>query len=353
MAQTIVIVEGFDHYATGTSGDNTFPAGWTFNSGATATTLVTGLLGSGRALNWLPNGGGSQFYRNFGGTEDTACSGFRFKLSVMNITGCLHVFGDSAGDQGWVRLNSGGTLSYYRGSSGGTSNTGTGTNLGTSTFTLASGVSYYIECKVKIHASAGTVDIWVNGTNWLSLTGQNTKAQTNADITKLGIGSCTLSSGTCSYDDFYAMLGSTSAPLGDVRVIPLDPTSDDGTEADWLKSTGSDGYALIDEDQANTSDYIYSSTASDYSLFGYSNLPFTPANIYAVAVDTFLAKSDAGTATGRNKMKSGSTTVDGATISPSTTYLNYTDVWMVDPDTSAAWSVSGVNALQAGVERLS
>jgi len=131
-------------------------------------------------------------------------------------------------DQCWVRVDQAGTLSVYRGS----------TLLGTTSAALTQNVYAYIEVRLTIHTTTGTVDIHVNGASVLALTGQKTAAAgTNAwnelRVSYIGSGSTALE---WNFDDGYVLDGTGSAPwntfLGDCRVDACVPTGA-GAHTDW------------------------------------------------------------------------------------------------------------------------
>jgi hypothetical protein len=64
-------------------------------------------------------------------------------------------------------------------------------------------------------------------------------------------------------------------------------------------------------------------------------------------------KDDAEGRQVRTKLKSGTTTADGTTRGMATSYLAYGDLYETDPDTAIAWTPSGVNAMQVGIEVVS
>src|SRR5262245_27001658 len=83
------------------------------------------------------------------------------------------------------------------------------------------------------------------------------------------------------------------------------------------------------------------------------NLGFTPDTVHAVQVTMVARKDDAEARQLRTKLKSGTTTADGATQGMATSYLPYGDLYETDPDTAMAWTPSGVNAMQVGIEVVS
>ena len=54
-----------------------------------------------------------------------------------------------------------------------------------------------------------------------------------------------------------------------------------------------------------------------------------------------------------SRFKSGTTTADGTTQGMATSYLPYGDLYETDPDTAMAWTSSGVDNMQVGIEVVS
>jgi hypothetical protein len=131
--------------------------------------------------------------------------------------------------------------------------------------------------------------------------------------------------------------------IGELQVWPLFPNGDTA-EADWAKSTGTDGYALIDEADPNDADYIYSTAAGDLSEFDLEDLPEDITYVRGLGIHQRLSKSDAGAAFTKAGMKSVAATTDAAerpiTVEP--TY--WRDTVDVDPNSSARWTRDSLNA---------
>lgn len=98
--------------------------------------------------------------------------------------------------------------------------------------------------------------------------------------------------------------------------------------------------------------YNQSSTVSQEDLFTISDLSVTPTAIYAVKVSILAQRSDAGARTGNIRVKSGGTTANGSNsgFTPPTTMNWIGSLYFVDPNTSAAWTASGINAMTAGYQ---
>jgi hypothetical protein len=80
------------------------------------------------------------------------------------------------------------------------------------------------------------------------------------------------------------------------------------------------------------------------------DLPFTPDSIHAVQVTMCARKDDAATREVRCRVKSGAASANGAPLALTASYVYYRDIFETDPNTSAAWTSGGVNAIQIGPE---
>jgi hypothetical protein len=94
--------------------------------------------------------------------------------------------------------------------------------------------------------------------------------------------------------------------------------------------------------------YVTASTVGDFDLYDISNYPVANANIKAVNQIVWAKKTDATARTMNLTTKSGATTTDSSAVTLATTYAGYSRIYETDPNTSTAWTVSGVNALQIG-----
>lgn len=99
--------------------------------------------------------------------------------------------------------------------------------------------------------------------------------------------------------------------------------------------------------QNNASDVV-----NDVDLYNFEAVNNT--TILGVQVNALVDKSDAGTRTAANVIKSGATTLVKATYSPvTTTPIFYSNIQETDPNTSAAWTQSNLNAAEFGIKVIS
>ncbi len=94
--------------------------------------------------------------------------------------------------------------------------------------------------------------------------------------------------------------------------------------------------------------YLSSGTVGARALFSLAALSGSGV-VTAVQVSNLVGKSDAGTAASKNLLRSGGVEVEGPTTALSTTPLYAVSVHELAPDGSA-WTVSAVNALEAGLK---
>ena len=96
--------------------------------------------------------------------------------------------------------------------------------------------------------------------------------------------------------------------------------------------------------------YNYSNTVSDVDLLNFQPLPAVINLILAVQVTGAYRKDDAGTRAVQQGVQSGATTAWGLVdhYLGVGTYNYFTDLFVLNPDTSAPWTVAEVNGLSAG-----
>jgi hypothetical protein len=95
---------------------------------------------------------------------------------------------------------------------------------------------------------------------------------------------------------------------------------------------------------------VTSSTVGAEDRYSFNSLSSTPSNIGGVKVSALLRKTDVGARTITVQLKSGSTEVAGSSQSPATSYSYFANYLDTDPNTSAAWTASGVNSVTAGTK---
>lgn len=363
----LIYMDGFDHYAAASGNGNRLyecsPSEWSHSATATnhGDTDTMPVLGT-RALRlmWHATATGANDLRYLLPTTITSGTTLGFGTHIYMSTlpdtaakGGIFGFGSASGfSSRTLRVNTGGTLSFVTGT------IQTGSALGTSTSTLSAAVLYHVEMKILFHASAGEVEVRVNGVPYLTLTGIDTMPSATTHLL-LGATGRTASAQDNSnyiyYDNLF--IWDTSGPrindfLGERTIQTLFPDADTGV-ADWALSSGSDGYALIDNLPANGgTDYIEASAPGDESVFGMANLTATNIAPTAVQVNLNASKTSAGAVS----VQFGPRTNGVDDLSPGSNltqsqFLYFHHITEVNPDTGLAWTPAELNALEIKVSR--
>jgi hypothetical protein len=343
--------DGFDFY-NGTGAAPGYQSKWRVSL-ASSTQLVAGRLG-GQALRLQS---GAIYNPKTYNTRDLAAAatsvtvGFAFRIfsdgTMSDLTANTAVLyfclgGDTTLQLG-VGVNDDGSIFAIRPTS-----FSAGTTLGTS----ASGkillnTWHYVEVEAVIDGSAGRVTVYVDNSQVLNLTGQNTKAMAGTGTDRITLYNSLLDTGgphSMDFDDMYFKDDATK--LGEQRCEVLLPTSD--VAQGFARSTGTTNYTLVDDAPVVTTDYVQGSTVGDTDTYGLADLSSTPNSISSVMLVAYVQKTDAGTRTIALQAKSGATTSDGPDYAMTTSVTRLERMMLTDPNTSAAWTPSAVNALQAG-----
>lgn len=160
------------------------------------------------------------------------------------------------------------------------------------------------------------------------------------------------------FDDVFALDSTGSAnndfPTKPYIVLGALPQAD-GNQNDWIPSSGSSNYEMVDDPANSTDDNtkVTSETVGDIDLFDYEAIPALPANATVVGVQlmTTAAMAASGTRTLRPRIRSGGSEASGANFVLNDLVLRtYREVLEQDPVAAAAWTKSSVEAAEFGVE---
>ncbi len=253
------------------------------------------------------------------------------------------------GDAGTVQhitviRNSSGFIEIRRGST-------SGTLLATGATFVSLNVWYYMEISATISDTIGEVHVRLNGssTDEISFTGDTKNGGTATDIDRVLV-----SVANCRLADVYILNSAGTFNnnfLGDVAVRTLRP-SGNGTSSQLMGSDGDqiDNYALVDELPFNSADYVGSATSSQIDTYLMADLPAGITTIYAMQINSQMAKDDATNGSVRVALRSGGSLYYSAVRPLFTSFVGYYDLYETDPATSARWLVSGINTLEVGME---
>jgi len=327
----LLFMEGFDTFDTVTK----MYTDQFINGDTSLVTLVSGRI-DGQALR-NANAGSDVFF-HFDASSATVYIGMAIKLdSPIAVTNVIMDFGNQFG----IAINTANQMSIRRMPS---------TTLGGILTPLSIDVWHFLEIKVFINNSTGTVLVKLDGVEEVNLTSQDTL-------------------NTAAFIDYYKNIGNLSGIIiddlyigddtgldmtdlqGDCHIEVLDPDGD-GATTDWtpLSSTN---ISNVDEGATNSDEdttYNSSSTATHKDLFTMANIAGNVDTVLAVQAMIRARKVDAGSRVINATIRSNVTEVDGADQGLSIDYMWKREIYENDPDGGGAWDETAVNAMQVGVE---
>lgn len=339
--------DGFDHYSSNPVIDlRVTPFGltgtWAITGTVPAIVRQAGLLGGFALTN-----GGPSFVTTatlvLGANYTTFIIGHRYLIDnpVDAIQEIMH-FDDGATTQCGLSVDATGHLFFWRATSA--------TVLATSTARLFAGSWYMIEAKVTIDNAAGSFEVRLDGVTVLSASGVDTQNGANAYINQLV--RFFVPGDASAIDDLYMCDTTGPAPyndfLGIVRVETLFVTTNNSVTWTPLASTNA---SQVDE-VAMDSDTTYNSiSTTGIDTFNHGALSSTPVTIFQADILSAARKTDVGILQYRNRLISGGSTASGATSGLATVYQYVRDSYQLDPNTSATWASTDLNATKIGYER--
>jgi hypothetical protein len=215
---------------------------------------------------------------------------------------------------------------------------------------ITAGAWQQIEIKLVIDASAGSIEIRVDGVVAINATGVNTGSVSSTQIVHVQ----PRTNGNWYMKDYF--IWDTSGSLnnsffGNCFVHSLVPDGD--VSGTWTALGGGMSYTEIDEaDPDDDTSYISSAwPAATAEVVTLSDLPPEATRVLGMMTLIRAKKTDGGDATLVSSLVSTTNTVDGAATPITTAYSYWTDIFETDPDTSAAWTVAAANAVKLKLDR--
>lgn len=234
--------------------------------------------------------------------------------------------------------------------------------LGTSSLAFLTDTYYYVEMKVKISTTVGTVEVRVNGDVWLSLTGVNTQPATTPAYTDEIVLGCLRLSVLTEFDmeiDDYVIwntdagdtVNTTVDFLGDVELTYLPPTED--VLRGWTPLTGTDHFAMVDEIPPDgDASYNYTSTISAIDTFLCDTATLSSVDILALTVVYDRRRTTGGnTSTCPVWRVAGTNYLRDAQGDP-TTYAFWQGTWTKNPATLGTITVGAFAASSVGYKKV-
>lgn len=228
---------------------------------------------------------------------------------------------------------------------------GTTTLATTTDLNLQVDTWYYIEFKTTIHDTNGAYELRVDETTELSASSVDTQVSFGQiDLVQFITAASSLDH--FSFDDIYILDNSGTANndfLGKCRVDGILPNAA-GDATDFTPSAGSNYAAMDDNPDDGDTTYVESDTPTDQDLYNYASMPASIGDVKGIQINTMTRLTDAESFDLKTLVKSGTTTDADSGQAATNDYVTLHRIVEEDPDTSAAWTESGINAAQFGLE---
>lgn len=292
MTRQLIWGDGFDQYD-----DPTFPGGlaglgrmWDGHNGGVgmSETIESGGRNGGKCMHM---GNLGCFVRKMLTGSYIHMSGFAYKCASFFSDNSVFAHDGNISGSHWqvydLQCNSSGYLNFGRYDDSGGSPVRT--VLATAPSALSAGDWHYIEIKVFYDASAGAVEVCVDGVAVISERDVCTAGSwplAGPTYVRLGTGSGISSSIDVSYDDFYHCFcdefDCDEFP-GDTWVQTIYPNGV-GTYSEWTAVPAGTHYTNVDDPGAvDVTDYVHSQTSNARESYEYGDVDHTPGYMWGVA----------------------------------------------------------------------
>lgn len=350
----LLFMDSFDHYTTVSQKWDDVLAGTV--SSAPVISAGTGRTGSGNSLygDAGNNGsGGSYVRRSIGGSATTWIAGVGFRHQAQASSASQTIFSFYEGTIGSLtlhmelRINLSGQFFVTR------AGTQVGAASAVNTIMVDDNIWHYCEFKGTCHDTTGSFEVRIDNVTVTTGSGLDTRnAGTSGVFQVLELGSRGAGNTGIFYDDLYLLDTSGSVNttfLGDVKVEALLPNAA-GSSTDFTGVPSATLYQNVDDNPPDTdTTYNESDVVGEIDLHNLAPLVTTSGSVKGIQTINRWRKDDAGARDARHVIRAGSTSLESATVALSTSYVSHVAPPIeTNPDTTAAWTISDVNALQAG-----
>lgn len=220
----------------------------------------------------------------------------------------------------------------------------------------------YLEIKVKIHDTLGTIEVRIDGVTVLNLTGQDTRnntAGTTGLINAIVINQTTQNATTTVYlDDLYVLNEQGASPcndfIGDVTITYIQPNGV-GSNTNWTPSASVPNWDTVNDALATApiiTDFVTTYATDSKDSYVVEDMPqVTPVRPLAVVNYALLDKTDTGPRTaalvtklGANELQSADQLLrDNTNGGPS-----YCKQVLQTKPGGGVWTITDVNAMEIG-----
>jgi hypothetical protein len=250
-------------------------------------------------------------------------------------------FRHASGVKADVRLDLNGNILMYNSA---------GTLLGTSSSVLTVSTWYRLDIKCGTSATVGAYEVKINGASEISGTGNLNAAQHSG----FRVGKTTNRNGNTVdyyYDD---MIVDDAAYIGAGAVELMVPTAT-GTYSAWTAGNGTSSFAEVDEVPSDSAtSYIAPVADTNASTFNLESCASAgiSGTINAVKFQVVAARVGGTNTSYQARIRNGSTDVDSSSLTATSSYGARTSLIATDPNGAIAWTTSGLDSTEIGVENV-
>jgi hypothetical protein len=227
------------------------------------------------------------------------------------------------------------------------------TVLGTSGTSVSPNVWHHVEMRVKCHATAGEIEVYLNGVQVINVASVNTATGGIADYREIYSMVYNSSYGpTFLIDDFYLCdkSGTTNNTfLGPIGVYSLMPTAN--ASSTQLTPTGvASNWDAVNDTSPDTTTYVATTTTGNKDYYTFESLPAGVTQVAGVQLKSMNTMPIGGPRKLLYNIK------NGANVISSSLKALFVGTWVYDsfvadkaPD-NTAWTPAKVNASEYGIE---
>ena len=212
---------------------------------------------------------------------------------------------------------------------------------------LAINQTYLIEVRIKIHDTAGVIQVKVDGILDIDFSG-DTKVGADTQFDKVYLGHNAL--GSCySYAYFDNFIMDDAAWIGDTKIQAVVPTGA-GNKTEWDPSAGAN-WQCVDEKPYNDADYVSTNVNDETDTYATENMAGAIGSVKCVQVQSRTRKEGSPTPTNlKLVVRSGGIDYLSGDKAISVAEKGLWNLWEVNPADSYAWEEADVNAMEIGVK---
>jgi hypothetical protein len=339
---SLIFTDSFDHYAT----DDILKKWDTTNSG---THSIDGSFPRRVGTKYWKSTGTDAQTKNLSSFGPTIILGFAHWCTLI-YEGVSFRFYSMSSDDGLkevieLTISHTGAISVICG----------GTSVSSASALIFGSQWQYIEMKVFLHDTLGTVEVKISGTTVIDESGVDTRTNYNLEDLTLPICFSMQGAGSLTYiDDLYICDGDGGVNddfLGDCRIDCLYPNAA-GTNTTFTPLPAVDNYLNVDDpgDIDDDTTYNQSKTLNSIDSYNMESISALGTTIYGVVQNSCLRKTDADSRYAKDYLKTGAVETLGAELHLTDTYKVWQDLYDVNPEDSEAWAEADINALESGVK---